>query len=116
MCIRDSNRGANSEGSQLSKADLKKFPIFRKGDDPESFLVMYERACEDFQVRESEKMIILRSQISGGLAEIYAEMPIELIKDYTEFKKLVFARYGINSEHLRQKFRSLTKKPEESYN
>ena len=42
-------------------------------------------------------------------------MPIELIKDYSEFKKLVFARYGINAEHLRQKFRTLTKKPEESY-
>ena len=27
----------------------------------------------------------------------------------------MFARYGINAEHLRQKFRTLTKKPDESY-
>ena len=106
---------ANSEERHLSKADLKRFPVFRKGDCPESFMMMFERACEDFEVRESERMIVLRSQISGGLAEIYAEMPLELIKNYDEFKKLVFARYGINAEQLRQRFRSLNKKPEESY-
>ena len=111
----NNNGRDDSEGRQLSKADLKRFPVFRKGDDPESFLVMFERACEDLCVRESERMIVLRSQISGGRAEIYAEMPIELIKNYEEYKKLVFARYGVNSEHLRQKFRALTKKPDESY-
>ena len=60
-------------------------------------------------------MIFLRSQIIGCLAEVYAEMPIKMIKNYSEFKKLVFARFGINAEQLRQRFRTLSKKPDESY-
>ena len=81
----NNNRNSNSEEGQLSKADLKKFPSFKQGDCPEAFLTLFERACADFSVRESEKMIILRSQISGCLAEVYAEMPIEMIKNYSEF-------------------------------
>ncbi|XP_078244130.1 kelch-like protein 29 isoform X1 [Pogona vitticeps] len=60
-------------------------------------------------------MTIMRSLISGSLAEVYAEMPEELMKDFAEFKKLVFARHGINAEQLRQRFRSLTKKPEQTF-
>ena len=87
----NNNGQPNSDERHLSKADLKRFPVFRKGDDPESFMIMFERACEDFEVRGSERMMVMRSQISGGLADIYAEMPVELIKDFDEYKKLVFA-------------------------
>ncbi|XP_078233694.1 uncharacterized protein LOC144583559 [Pogona vitticeps] len=104
----------NGEGS-LSKTDLKKFPVYHKGDCPEVFFSLVERAFVDFSVRETEKMTIMRSLISGSLAEVYAEMPVELLKDFAEFKKLVFARHGINAEQLRQRFRSLTKKPEQTF-
>ena len=70
---------------KLSKEDLKRSPVFRKGDDPESFMIMFERACEDFEVRGSECMIVKSSQISGGLADIYAKMPLDLVKDLDEF-------------------------------
>ncbi|XP_078250153.1 uncharacterized protein LOC144589430 [Pogona vitticeps] len=111
----NNNNNRDSEGGQLSKADLKKFPVYHKGDCPEVFFSLVERAFVDFSVRETEKMTIMRSLISGSLAEVYAEMPEELMKDFPEFKKLVFARHGINAEQLRQRFRSLTKKPEQTF-
>ncbi|XP_078237133.1 uncharacterized protein LOC144584609 [Pogona vitticeps] len=112
---KNNNNNRDSEGGQLSKADLKKFPVYHKGDCPEVFFSLVERAFVDFSVRETEKMTIMRSLISGSLAEVYAEMPEELMKDFAEFKKLVFARHGINAEQLRQRFRSLTKKPEQTF-
>ena len=111
----NNNNNRENEESQLSKADLKKFPSYKQGDLVEAFLTSFERTASDFSLREAEKMIILRSLISGKMAEVYADMPIELSKDYSEFKKLVFLRFGINSEHLRQKFRKLTKRSDETY-
>ncbi|XP_078248527.1 uncharacterized protein LOC144588886 [Pogona vitticeps] len=111
----NNNNNRDSEGGQLSKADLKKFPVYHKGDCPEVFFSLVERAFVDFSVRETEKMTIMRSLISGSLAEVYSEMPQELMRDFAEFKKLVFARHGINAEQLRQRFRSLTKKPEQTF-
>ncbi|XP_078233523.1 uncharacterized protein LOC144583518 [Pogona vitticeps] len=111
----NNNNNRDSEGGQLSKADLKKFPVYHKGDCPEVFFSLVERAFVDFSVRDTEKMTIMRSLISGSLAEVYAEMPEELMKDFAEFKKLVFARHGINAEQLRQRFRSITKKPEQTF-
>ncbi|XP_078240664.1 uncharacterized protein LOC144586383 [Pogona vitticeps] len=115
MMNQNNNNNRDSEGGQLSKADLKKFPVYHKGDCPEVFFSLVERAFVDFSVRETEKMTIMRSLISGSLAEVYAEMPQELMKDFAEFKKLVFARHGINAEQLRQRFRSITKKPEQTF-
>uniref|UniRef100_A0ABM5G4M8 Integrase catalytic domain-containing protein n=1 Tax=Pogona vitticeps TaxID=103695 RepID=A0ABM5G4M8_9SAUR len=115
MMNQNNNNNRDSEGGQLSKTDLKKFPVYHKGDCPEVFFSLVERAFVDFSVRETEKMTIMRSLISGSLAEVYAEMPEERLKDFAEFKKLVFARHGINAEQLRQRFRSLTKKPEQTF-
>ncbi|XP_078239148.1 uncharacterized protein LOC144585818 [Pogona vitticeps] len=115
MMNQNNNNNRDSEGGQLSKADLKKFPVYHKGDCPEVFFSLVERAFVDFSVRETEKMTIMRSLISGSLAEVYSEMPQELMRDFAEFKKLVFARHGINAEQLRQRFRSLTKKPEQTF-
>ncbi|XP_078248425.1 uncharacterized protein LOC144588834 [Pogona vitticeps] len=115
MMNQNNNNNRDSEVGQLSKTDLKKFPVYNKGDCPEVFFSLVERAFVDFSVRETEKMTIMRSLISGSLAEVYAEMPVELLKDFAEFKKLVFARHGINAEQLRQRFRSLTKKPEQTF-
>ena len=103
-----------SEGN-LSKIDLKKFPQYRKGDCPESFLISFERVCWDFEIKDDEMMIVLRSQISGDLAELYSQMPLEQAKDFEAYRKIVSSRFSINAEHLRRKFCSLTKKPEGSY-
>ena len=58
----NNNNNSNNEGN-LSKVDIKKFPQFRKGDCPETFLIAFEWACRDFNVRGEERMVMLRSQI-----------------------------------------------------
>ena len=58
---------------------------------------------------------MLRSQISGDLAELYSQMPFEQARDFEAHRKMVYPRFGINAEHFRRKFHSFTKKPEESY-
>ena len=93
----------------MSEANL------RKGNDPESFIILFTCAFEDFVVRGSERIIVMMSQISDELAHIYAQMSLDLVRDFEEFKKLVFLRLGISAEHLRQKYRALTKNPQESY-
>ena len=110
----NSNNNNTSEGN-LSKIDLKKFPQYKKGYCPESFLISFERACWDFDIKDDERMIVLRSQISGDLAEQYSQMPLEQARDFEAYRKMVYSRFGINAEHLRRKFRALTKRPEESY-
>ena len=59
-------------------------------------------------------MIILRTQISGELDEIWAQMPRKS-KRIRSLKLFFCKRFGISAEPLRQKFRALTKKPKESY-
>ena len=99
------NNNNNSSEGNLSTIDLKKFPQYRKGDCPESSLISFERACWDFEIKDDERMIVLRSQINGDLAELYSQMPLEQARDFTTYKKMVYSRFGKNAEHLRRKFR-----------
>ncbi|XP_078239043.1 uncharacterized protein LOC144585766 [Pogona vitticeps] len=107
------SNNSNSTNEGISK--IKKFPQFKKGDCPESFLILFERACWDYGVTEQERMLILRSFISAEMSEIYVSMSEDQARNYEIFKKLVYSRFGITSEKLRQKFRQLSKKPDESY-
>ena len=59
-------------------------------------------------------IIVLRAQISGNLAELYSQMPLEKARDFEVYKKIVYSRFCI-AEHLRRKFCSFTKRQEESY-
>ena len=58
--------------------------------------------------------VILRSQI-GVLEEIYSQMPLEEARNYEAYRKLVYFRFGVDAEHLRQKFRSTSKNADESF-
>ncbi|XP_077791741.1 uncharacterized protein LOC144329095 [Podarcis muralis] len=113
--LENRNNSNNTDGQNQMKIDLKRFPEFRDRDSPEAFLVSFERACHDFQVREEEKMMILRVRISGPLAELYAQMTEEQSRNFEVYKQLVYTRFGITSEQLRKKFRSVTKVREETY-
>ena len=110
------NRNYNNSSTQNpSRVDLKRFPDFRDKDDPEAFIISFERACEDFEVKDEEKMQILRARISGTLTEIYSQMPSDQSKDFEAFKQLVYVRFGITAEQLRQKFRTIKKVREETF-
>ncbi|XP_077790714.1 uncharacterized protein LOC144328922 [Podarcis muralis] len=113
--LENRNNSNNTDGQKQMKIDLKRFPEFRDKDSPEAFLVSFEIACHDFQVREEDKMMILRARISGPLAEIYAQMTEEQSQNFEVYEQLIYTRFGITSEQLREKFRSVTKVREETY-
>ena len=90
LAVQNNNNNNSSDGT-LSKIDLKEFPQYRKGDCPESFLISFERACWDFEVKDDERMIILISQISGVLSELYLQMPLEQARDFEAYIKMLYS-------------------------
>ena len=52
----------------------------------------------------------IRSQICGGLAEIYREMRIEEAQDYESFEIRVKQRFGLTGEHHRRELRKKSEK------
>ncbi|CAI5769433.1 Hypothetical predicted protein [Podarcis lilfordi] len=99
----NNNNSARDQGQ--FRVDLKRFPEFKEKDNPEAFLISFERACNDLQAKDEEKMVILRARISGTLAERYAQMPEDQSRNFDMFKHLIYTRFGITSEQLREKFR-----------
>ncbi|XP_050791844.1 matrix metalloproteinase-2-like [Gopherus flavomarginatus] len=63
----------------------RKFPTYKAGDDTEAFLENFERACLGYSIPEDQYMVELRSQLSGPLAEVAAEMPKQQMNDYKLF-------------------------------
>ncbi|XP_050778777.1 uncharacterized protein LOC127034210 [Gopherus flavomarginatus] len=64
----------------------RKFPTYKAGDDTEAFLENFERACLGYNIPEDQYMVELRSQLSGPLAEVAAEMPKQQMNDYKLFQ------------------------------
>ena len=85
------NNNSNNNNNENVKIDLKKFPQYRKGECPKTFLISFEHACWDYKVNESEKMSVLRSQVSGDLADFYSQMPLDQARDFDMFRKMVYA-------------------------
>ena len=101
LAANDNNNNSN-EGN-LSKIDLKKFPQYRKGDCPESFLISFEIVCWDFEIKDDERMIVLKSQISGDLAVFYSQMPLEQARDFEAYRKIVYSGASLD-DYLAKRF------------
>ncbi|XP_050779319.1 uncharacterized protein LOC127034479 [Gopherus flavomarginatus] len=93
----------------------RKFPTYKAGDDTEAFLENFERACLGYNIPEDQYMVELRSQLSGPLAEVAAEMPKQQMNDYKLFQTKARYRMGITPDHARRRFRTQKWKPEVSF-
>ncbi|KAJ7332050.1 hypothetical protein JRQ81_014230 [Phrynocephalus forsythii] len=113
--LRNQNNNNSNAGEQnLSKLDLKCFLEFRPGDDPEAVLISFEHCCNNSEVPQNQRIVILRSKICGELAK-YSQMPLDQSRDFERFKQLIYTQLGITSEQLKKKFRGVTKLREEMY-
>lgn len=54
-------------------------------------------------------VMILRSQISGKLADIAGNLPISCATDYLYFKDIVRQRFALTGEHYRKAFQNARK-------
>ncbi|KAJ7332354.1 hypothetical protein JRQ81_014534 [Phrynocephalus forsythii] len=97
--LRSQNNNNYNVGEQnFSKVDLKRFPEFKQGDDPEAFLVSFEHRCHDFEVPQDHRMVILKSKVCGELAKLYVQMPVDQSRDFEKYKQLIYKQFGITSE------------------
>ena len=54
-------------------------------------------------------------QLSGKAREAYSALPVDNLSDYKVIKAAILARYKLNAEAYRQKFRTENKNKNENY-
>ena len=84
-------------------------------DDIEAYIPTFERLMAAYGVEKAHWVVRLAPQLSGKAQQAYAAMPTEEAGQYDKVKEAILRRYDINAETYRQRFRSATRKEEESY-
>ena len=97
------------------KVSLPKLPVFKEGDDINAFLVRFERIAELLKFSEDSFAVRLGSLLTGRALEIYASLPTETTGNYRLLKLALLRGFNKTPETLRQDFRSLKIRPNETY-
>ena len=84
-------------------------------DDIEAYILTFERLMAAYGVEKAHWVVRLAPQLSGKAQQAYAAMPTEEAGQYDRVKEAILRRYNINAETYRQRFRSATRKEDESY-
>ena len=94
--------------------DVKLIPLSAK-DDIEAYLVTFERIMVAHEIRKDQWPYQLAPQLTGKAQLAFAVMSSTEAKDYDAIKAAVLARYDVNEETYRRRFRSATKQRDETY-
>ncbi|PAA78757.1 hypothetical protein BOX15_Mlig016452g7 [Macrostomum lignano] len=84
-------------------------------DDIEAFLMTFERAAASCGWQKSEWTIRLAPLLTGVAQSAFHSLTTAASADYDLAKATILARYNIGEETYRQRFRSLRKAPEETF-
>uniref|UniRef100_A0A1I8HIG2 Reverse transcriptase domain-containing protein n=1 Tax=Macrostomum lignano TaxID=282301 RepID=A0A1I8HIG2_9PLAT len=84
-------------------------------DDIEAFLMTFERAAASCGWQKSEWTIRLAPLLTGVAQSAFHSLTSAASADYDLAKATILARYNIGEETYRQRFRSLRKAPEETF-
>ncbi|XP_054829456.1 uncharacterized protein LOC129325660 [Eublepharis macularius] len=95
--------------------DRRLFPTFKDGQDPLGFFSLYEQTCKDLGVPNRYYMLILRSQVTGVLADLLGNLPAQAAGSYPQFKTLALQRFALSSENYRRAFRRVERSQENYY-
>ena len=68
-----------------------------------------------YEIPETRWAFKLATQLTGKAQQAYAALPAESASSYQELKAAILRRYDISEETYRQRFRTTTKEPHESY-
>ena len=108
-----------TSGEMSSKAkpsaglSVKLVPL-AENDDIEAYLVTFERIMAAHKVEKNRWSQYLAPQLSGRAQLAFAALPATSASDYDAIKTAVLARYDINEESYRRRFRSMTRKAGET--
>lgn len=98
----------------VSVANTPKLVKLTEQDDIEVYLTVFNRTMGTYRVGRSYWLFMLAPQLTGRAQRAFAAMEAERSGDYDALKDTILARYNINNEAYRQRFRAFTKK-EETY-
>ena len=104
---------APAESKIPTGLSVKLVPLTEK-DDIEAYLVTFERIMTAQKVDKGRWSQYLAPQLSGWAQLAFAALPTVSAGDYDAIKAAVLARYDINEEAYRRRFRSSTRKEGET--
>ena len=100
-------------GKSAPELSVKLVPFSEK-DDIEAYLVTFERIMTAHMVDKERWPHFLAPQLSGRAQLAFAALPTTDSGDYEAIKAAILARYDINEEAYRRRFRTATRKGGES--
>ena len=104
-------------GAVEMAGDRDKVKLTKLGDsdDIEAYLKTFERMMGAYDVPRARWVFKLAPQLSGKAQKAYTALSAEDAVEYDKVKDAILARYDINLETYRRRFREATKGPEETY-
>ncbi len=89
-------------------------PKFEDGDDIEQYLTTFERLATAYRWPREEWAVYLVPHLSGKARSAYVAMDMNEAMDYDSVKEAILAKYEINEEMYRQRFREPDIRPGET--
>lgn len=93
----------------------KSLPKFNETTEIDTYLTLFERTLETFEIDKSKWSSILQSQVTGKVIKVFVELPVEQAKDYDFVKESILNLFQLVPEAYRVKFRNLNKDPHETF-
>ncbi|XP_075141564.1 uncharacterized protein LOC142217269 [Leptodactylus fuscus] len=110
-----SNRPYQGQDGYAQRPRQEDFPVLEPDGDLDRFLQGFERACKQYQLPEAEWVRYLTPRLKGKALDAYLSVPAGRAQDYESVKAALIQRYQLTPEVYRLKFRSIQKKPTESF-
>ena len=89
-------------------------PRFEDGDDVEQYLTTFERLATAYRWPKEQWAVYLVPHLSGKARSAYVAMDINESMDYDNVKEAILAKYEMNEEMYRQRFREPDVRPGET--
>eukprot|EP00731_Ephydatia_muelleri_P002368 Em0001g2368a len=99
----------SSKAKPSAGLSVKLVPL-GENDDIEAYLVTFEKIMAAHKVEKSRWSQYLAPQLSGRAQLAFAALTASSAGDYDAIKTAMLARYDINEESYRRRFRSMTRK------
>src|SRR5271156_3683399 len=100
-----------TEGQERSAS----IPMYRSGDDPDVFLMAFEKIARMNGWRMDSWLSRLCPYLNGRLLELFSNLPPEEMTNNEYFVDMVRDHFGLHAENYRVKFRECVKSPKETY-
>ena len=105
-------------GRPLDPASFDSRPTLSKlteEDDIEAYLTTFERMMAGYSIEKRKWSYRLAPNLTGRAQQAFAALPSADAGDYDKLRAAILARYNVNQETYRQRFRSGKRRLEESH-